>query len=93
MMPKLCTGEARRSIFREWGKVCPGCARRRVDEVGRERVGRRRRQGWMEWEGNRAGRWEGEDWQGRDREVERTRERKRWDGGGLRGRGGWGNGY
>lgn len=90
-MPKLCTGEARKSIFREWGKVCPGCARRRVDEVGRERMGRRRDSAVWGWERGEAERWEGGGWEERERSVERRRER--WDGGGLRGRGRWGDGY
>lgn len=69
-------------VFKEWGSVCPGCTRRVVDEMGRERLGRRRGGMVGAWMGGVAGRWVGEGGEGRERIVVERRERGRWDGGG-----------
>lgn len=88
VLPKLCEGvdregrERRKVVFKEWRGVCPGCARGVVDELGRERVGRRRGGFVGEFEGGRAGWWERAGDGERESEV---RERRGW--------GRWGDGY
>jgi hypothetical protein len=91
VLPKLC--EERRVIYKDWGRECPGCARRKVDDVRVEREGRRRHQGVMEWDRGRAQAWERGGRESRDREVEESRRRWEFGGGGLRGRERWGDGY
>lgn len=89
MLPTLCVGEERKIVFREWGRECPGCARRVVDELGRERVGRKRGVGVGVWERGRAERWMDGGREERERVVEEVRG---WygGGGGVDLRGGWG---
>jgi hypothetical protein len=91
----LCEGLDKKVLFKEWGRECPGCARRRADEVRVEREGRRRGASILDWDMGRAAGWEREGWEGRNRDVEERR--RAWDdrggGGGLRGRSRWGDGY